>query len=347
MTWMMSASVSASGAVVAAPLSDGERMGRAKRARRVAPARRVRYDAAMQRAPWLAVALLVGCHESSSSSDRPPAPEVLVPPSATAPSPPATSARAPSAPAPARAPHETASQARASRALALVHAWNAAINAHDTALLAPLYADPVELYGVSMPRARALAAKQAAFARHDRDALSSIEVTAAGHAQFDKKSTGRDGKVLDVTGYLDLREVAGAGAVGGTVHFVIAAEGDTTTDANLERAKASRCEAAVSRLVYATAEARKAEHDIEEGAKGSPDVHVGGMVLPPEPGAAAAAARWRVSVCESRPERMLCLHHFEVDAVTGVVTYTGLESAEETRLATDAALVARVEAACR
>ena len=161
------------------------------------------------KAPWVApaVALLlgshVGCHARPSPEDPAPAASGSSVPLSSA-----RSAAAPSTSPVARAPStdDVAQGTGPSRAIATVLAWNAAINAHDSARLAPLYADPVEIYGTKMPRARALAAKQASFAKHDHDALSSIEVTPAGHAQFDKKSTGRDGKLLEVTGYLDLRQ---------------------------------------------------------------------------------------------------------------------------------------------
>jgi hypothetical protein len=76
-----------------------------------------------------------------------------------------------------------------SKAIAIVNAWNAAINAHDPALLGPLYADPVELYGTKMSRSQALAAKKASFATHAHDELSSIEITPSGHAQFVKTTS--------------------------------------------------------------------------------------------------------------------------------------------------------------
>lgn len=242
------------------------------------------------------------------------------------PAPSASVSAAPSASAANAAPKET--HPAAARTEALVQAWSAAINAHDAAALGALYADSIDLYGETVTRARAIAMKKAAFAWHVRDDLDAIAVTDSGRATFHKKSTQKGGKVIDVVGYLDVRDGK------------IVAEGDTTTDKNLARAREVGCEDTVLAFVQATPEAKKAAADIETGAKTSPEpVSVAGMVLPPE----GDRREWSVSVCENHPDCMLCLHHFLVDPATAKLTY---ELGDARTLAGDPVLAAKVRAAC-
>ena len=77
--------------------------------------------------------------------------------------------------------------------------------------------------------------------------LTDMEVSTTGHAQFRRTSVDHDGNVIDLTGYLEMLETSRT--------WLIASDGDTATDANPARAKASRCEAAVDGIVYATADA--------------------------------------------------------------------------------------------
>ena len=242
------------------------------------------------------------------------------------PAPSASSSASPSASAAAKpvdAHPGTAYGVGAAKTEAIVHKWNAAINAHDADALGALYADSIELYGETVPRDRAIAMKKAAFAWHVRDDLDAIAASDSGRATFHKKSTQKGGKVIDVVGYLDVRDGK------------IVSEGDTTTDKNLARAHEVSCDDAVLALAEATAEAKKATDEI------SKTIPVGGMVLPPD----AGQHDWTVNVCENHPDRMMCLHHFTVDATTGKITYAF--GADDPRpVAGDPVLAAKVRIAC-
>jgi ketosteroid isomerase-like protein len=266
----------------------------------------------MRFCPSLLVVLVLGCHDPAAKVDD------------------------------ARPRLPTDATQRAHDVESLVRRWNAAVNAHDAEQLAALYADSVELYGTRMSRTAALAAKTGSFAKHVRDELSDIAVTPAGHAQFHKKSTATDGKVIDVAGYLDARESGG--------QWRIVSEGDTTTDTNLESAKASRCIKAVMDVVYATTEAQTAIRDIEEGAKSAPaddPVSVGGMVNPTvDPADAGERPTWTVAICENHKDRMPCYHYFEVDTKTGRVT-DSLAETDAGPLKTDPKRMARAKEACQ
>jgi len=160
--------------------------------------------------------------------------------------------------------------------------------------------------------------------------MSDIKVTESGRATFHKKSALKNGKVIDVIGYLDV--------VGGK----IVSEGDTTTDKNLARAHEVTCEDAVSALVERTPEARRAEKEISDAAEKTPDVHLAGMVLPPEkPGDS-----WTVAVCEDHGDHMPCFHFFTVDPSSAKVTYT-VFGEERGALKTDPTLAEKVRAACK
>ena len=239
-----------------------------------------------------------------------------------APAPAASSAPAPRASAPAPAP-DGGTHERAAKIEATVRAWNAAINAHDAEKLGALYADEIELYGRRVSRAHAIAAKRAAFPAHAHDDVTGVSVSESGRATFHKKSALKNGKVIDVLGYLDV-DAAGK----------ITSEGDTTTDTNLARKGQVSCEDAVVALVNATAEAKKASAAIP---------NLAGMVMPPDkPGDG-----WDVGICENHPDRMPCFHHFTVDPATAKVTYTGLDSVDDITLPTDPSLAAKVRDACK
>ena len=273
---------------------------------------------------WLPLAIVVfGCRGGQTTAGGDSAvPSASAAPSVTA----STSATTKRAMSPA--------DTRAHDIEALVRAWNEGINAHDTTRLASLYADAVELYGTRMSRAQALHAKQASFAKHDHDSLSSISVSAAGHAQFDKKSTGRDGKVIHVTGYLDTRQIAGK--------WLITSEGDTTTDTNLERAKQDRCQAAVLALVDTTPEAERARRAIQEPEFGVVPTGATSVATPPDHG-----GPWLVQICEVHPDRLMCGPDFEVDPDRAVVFFTGVGAVDGGSLRTDPKAAARVRDACK
>jgi hypothetical protein len=271
-----------------------------------------------------AFALIAGCHGNDASNGHDASPVAsAVPVASVAP--------------PHRAPRQpTASDPRAHDLDGLVRAWNAAINAHDASQLDALYAGSIELYGTRMPHARALVAKKGSFAKHAKDELSAIAVSGSGHIQFQKKSTARDGHVLEVTGYLDAEQTDGK--------WLIVAEGDTTTDANLARAKESRCEDAVLTLVMATTEAKEAIRDIEEGAKKAPaddPVNPAVMVLPRD----RVDPTWSVAICENHADRMPCMYHFDVDPSRGSVRE--FDDPHGRVLDTDPAPAAKVREACK
>ena len=209
---------------------------------------------------------------------------------------------------------------------ALVAEWNAAINAHDTEHLADLYADEIDLYGKKLSRSDAIAAKKVAFAKHEHDDLSDIRVDEHGRALFTKKSKGTDGTVAEVVGYLDADR---SGSV-----WKIVSEGDTTTDANLRRRKTMTCMAAVSALVDATPQAKKAKSAIE---------HLAGMTNEPED---SATGTWHVALCENKPDQYLCLDHFEVDPTSAEITYTGIHEDLGEKPTPDPKLAATVRDVC-
>jgi hypothetical protein len=126
----------------------------------------------------------------------------------------------------------------------VVRAWNDATNAHDTQKLRSLYAAEVELYGQTMSADKAATVKAAAFTKHDHDDLSEL-VLSGRRAVFRKVSKAKDGRVTDVSGYLEV-----------DARMQIIAEGDTTTDANLERAAEDRCVAALWKIAHAVPETK-------------------------------------------------------------------------------------------
>ena len=213
----------------------------------------------------------------------------------------------------------------------IVHAWNVAINAHDADAVGLLYADQVELYGQVVARDKAVGLKRAAFAGHVRDDIDGIVVDDKGRASFHKKSTLRGGKVIDVQGYLDVAQGK------------IASEGDTTTDRNLVRARGVSCESALMDLVMATAEAKKAAKDLDDGIAKAHDPSITrGMMAQPLDDPHGA---WDVGICESRPDRMPCYEHFEVNPAAGTILHSSYGS-EPKPVVADPAQLAKARATC-
>jgi hypothetical protein len=209
-------------------------------------------------------------------------------------------------------------------AASVVRAWNKAINSHDADALGALYADLVELYGQVIGRDKAVALKRVAFGGHLRDDIENVVVAESGRATFHKKSTQKSGKVIDVQGYLDIKDGK------------ITSEGDTTTDKNLLRARGLSCESALMDLVMSTPEAKKRAKEIDDAKVGR-----GMMAMPPEkPG-----GTWDVAVCENYEDRMPCYDHFDVDPATAKVLYSSF-GGDAKPLTTEPALATKVRTAC-
>ena len=206
--------------------------------------------------------------------------------------------------------------------MTIVQAWNDATNAHDATKLSALYADDVELYGTVMTRAKAVAIKQAAFAKHDRDDLDYLTIS-NDRAGFVKKSKAKDGKVITVSGYLVIDD-----------SMKITAEGDMTTDANLVRKKSNQCVDAIAALVASTPEGKAAGADIPRASAWKDD---------------RAADPWHVqyftyggTMPDGTRVVLCCPDEFEVDSNTYVVTQRGGKV-----VTPDPAAVAKASALCK
>lgn len=144
---------------------------------------------------------------------------------------------APARDAPA-APALTATPAPAASAvsppLALVIAWNDALDTHDAGALEAIYGSTVDYYGAPWPRARVVAAKRAALkaAPTFKQTISDISFDREGTETVARflKSSGPEGKLREIRGKLVLREEAGK------LHVV--AEAD---EASEKRARGAAC----------------------------------------------------------------------------------------------------------
>lgn len=219
------------------------------------------------------------------------------------------------------------SHSRAKAIATVVRAWNEANNAHDVSKLADVYASEVELYAKKMPRADALDAKTASFTTHESDELSNLRIDEGGRVLFTRKSKSKDGKVALATSYLDCDR---SGDV-----WKIVSEGDVSTDANQHRKHTMTCMGAVSALVDATPQARKAMTEIKRLA---------GMTNEPTD---SRTGLWHLALCETSGDRFLCLDHFDVDPTSAAITYTGVHQDLGTNPTPDPQLASAVEAACK
>ncbi len=199
------------------------------------------------------------------------------------------------------------------------------------------YADNVELY-TRTSREKAVAIKNAAFAKHDHDTLGPITVMGTT-ATFDKTSKAKDGKVIQVSAYIDV-----------DASKKIIAECDAMTDANLERRKSNQCSAAIIALVQSTPEGKA---DTAKQVWTEPPPHGGGA--------------WKVNytqmiggqkIDENTVEGLRAWSDvFEVDAKVGTVVFVGTSIAGPTEyeyqmhasgkaLTCDAITAAKVRAVC-
>lgn len=167
----------------------------------------------------LCALVLIGCKRE---------PDRVVPPAASA-------APVPVAASSAQAPASSASAPDPLvRASAVVSAWDAALNRHDAAALAPLYAASVSFYGRTMTRDALLDSKRRALAATPNYSQSLSNLRLANDADggvkatFTKRSGANDAQ-REVGASLRLQPV-GAG-------FLIASESDAPTDARSDENK--------------------------------------------------------------------------------------------------------------
>ena len=156
-----------------------------------------------------ALALVTGCDRGQAKAEAEAGTVADAASSARAAAPPSSSAP----PAASAAPGESAIEARARR---VTEAWSRALDAHDEAALAKVYAARVELYGKEMSREEAIRAKRAAFGKtptftqsiHDlRVTPSSLE---EGWVARFTKTSGAQGKTASVSALVALRSEGGS-----------------------------------------------------------------------------------------------------------------------------------------
>jgi hypothetical protein len=170
---------------------------------------------------------------------------------------------APLAPAPARLQHPAES---------LLSTWSSALDRHDEALLATLYAPHVRFYGVRKTSAEVLGAKQQAFKKEPdfRQRISDVQIekTAKGFAVRFEKRSGAD-LTASAQGRLVLEAFD-------SPKLLITEESDSVTDKRFaKKPPPSSCYAAVSAVVTSLP---AIEADIRRVARTNPNVTPGGIL---------------------------------------------------------------------
>lgn len=175
-------------------------------------------------------------------------------------------------------PHAVVALEQLTRARALVSAWDTALNRHDVAALAPLYAENVSFYGRATPRDELMRAKQRALTATpdyaqalsnltlSRDADGSVKVN------FTKRSGARNAQ-REVDASLRLQRSKDG--------FLIASESDAPSDARSDRDKT--CMEVALEAAYALPEVARAFKDAPA------DARPGGVTYTEEPTSGSAA----------------------------------------------------------
>lgn len=254
--------------------------------------------------------LLVACKSESIATTTTTPAETSTSSSATA-TPPAPKPSASVAVVEAAAPPTVDEQL-----IALTQRWNDALARHEAGALDAVYGAHVTLYGTTVDRAAAIAAKKAALTGDYTQSIASILVTKGDpehpHAVFDKTWTNH-GKESKVRASLAFAKEGG--------RWVVVEETDAKTEAKLAD---ESCLGLVHKVVLSTDDAatyRKAPYGT---------MYVCG---PPECDTFQIAAI-RIGQDLER------LASFDVDQKKGTVSHAGIE------LKADPQLVARMKAAC-
>jgi hypothetical protein len=231
----------------------------------------------------------------------------------------------------ALAPDETA-------LFALAHQWSDALSHRQADDLKAVYAAKVRLYGMDLGRDAAIASKRKALAQA-KDYAQSIEQlnldgTDAAHPQLTFQKKWKSGaRASEVQGLLVFAKDGG--------RWAIATESDSATEARQAKAAkpAGTCDQLAMDVVASTAEAKALLGGPTDPAHGHPSN--GLRVSPPD---APTGTVYSVAVHESHEDHLTTLGWFDVDVAAGTVSQT---LPEERALTPDAALVAKLKAACK
>ena len=282
--------------------------------------------------PWMFGLVMVGCdrasNPSSGSSDvvfSVAAPSAPVPSGANS-----SIGTAPSLPAPAAAEPPSGEDA----VVAATKRWNTALAGRNAEALGSVYGATVRLYGVSMARDAAVAAKAASFAKSP-DYTQSIGFVAVDTTHIDRVSTSFEktwtsrGKEHTARGRLDFASEDG--------RWVVVDESDTATDVHLTIGP-DACANVVVDLVASTKEAR----ELLDGPTDPDGGHTSNGVDAWGVGTDDPRAVM-VRVHETHEDHLATLAWFRVNILDGSVR----SDLEGRLLAADRTVAAKVVATCR
>ena len=166
--------------------------------------------------------------------------------------PPTAASSAASSPTPSSLPNVDAAEEAAS---VVVHAWNDALDRHDTARLAELYRDSVRFYGRGLKKAAVVAAKVAALQQQPtfhQQIVGPLELTHASDGSLTVnfvKRSGEAGKLRDTKAILVLVLRDGS--------WLIDGEGDVRP--SLDAAALEACQGKAAEVVGALPEVKRAQ----------------------------------------------------------------------------------------
>lgn len=225
-------------------------------------------------------------------------------------------------------------QAPEDPAAAAVLAWSNALDRHDLATLATLYADPLRFYGRTLTKAAVVGAKAAAFRKQPtfrQQIIGPIVSTRADDgtltATFTKQS-GDDGKLSQVAAKLVLRL-----GDGGT--WMVVEEADASS---VPAAAVGGCEEKVAEVVNALPEVKRAVADGQAAADKSRGRATFGGMGPNDDGDGG----FTVSMGLHTEERFETLVTYSVDGKGRLTVFAGGPELE-----LPAATLRSVERACR
>lgn len=223
----------------------------------------------LRRLGWCAL-LVLGCQRDREREHVAPTRASATPAAASGSAAPSVSGNAAGVAAAKLAPLE--------RAGAVVRAWDAALNRHDAAALAALYAPSVSFYGQTLPREKLVESKKKALGASPdfEQSLSNLNLASEADGSVSATFTKRSGPAKaqrEVAARLRLNELNG--------NYVIALESDAPTDARSDDNRS--CMEVAMATAYALPE-------VDKLFKEAPaDARPGGLSFPEEAGRESAA----------------------------------------------------------
>jgi hypothetical protein len=243
----------------------------------------------------------------------------------------------------------------------VTHQWNNSIIQQDVGALEYLYAKEIVFYGSNSTRWQVLSAKEQFFKQYPdfnqsiKGRIEVVEVNANEyHAIFPKRTTF-GGKTIDVTAKLAFIQENNK--------WLISAESDQTTEANLSQAKSNRqqsysstnsktrCMDVVFEIIKSSPEHQQRTNGLYEAIVKNGGTSYGfrieGSPNPKEDKALGYAENYQIAMHESYPDHIVTIQRYEFDPIKKQLYEVDARNLDLIPIDFDRALLSKYDNACR